>query len=116
MRVIVCNGEEAAIGALSLADIANKITLVTQEREVDIEGTLLARIQKRPNIEIVKGQVSEIIGEQVVRAVKILEYESGQAIEKVTNGVFVSFGGGPMIQIVKSASIATDRTGCLTID
>lgn len=114
--VIVGNGEEAAIDALSLADIASKITLVTHEREVDIEGTLLARIQNRPNIEIVKGQVTEIMGEQVVKSVKILEYDARQAIEKAVNGVFVSLGGVPMTEIVKSAGIATDRTGCLTVD
>jgi thioredoxin reductase (NADPH) len=114
--VIVGNGEEAAIDALSLADIASKITLVTHEKEVDIEGTLLSRIQSRPNIEIVKGQVTEIIGEQVVKAVKILEYEAKQTIEKAVNGVFVSLGGVPMTEIVKEAGMATDRTGCLTVD
>ena len=114
--VIVGNSEEAAIDALSLADIASKITLVTHEREVDIEGTLLARIQNRPNIEIVKGQVTEIIGEQVVKAVKILEYDARRATEKAVNGVFVSLGSVPMTEIVKSAGITTDRTGCLTVD
>ena len=114
--VIVGNSEEAAIDALSLADIASKITLVTHEREIDIEGTLLSRIQNKPNIEIVKGQVTEIIGEQVVKAVKILEYDSKQSTEKAVNGVFVSLGGVPMTSIVKNAGITTDRTGCLTVD
>lgn len=114
--VIVGNGEEAAIDALSLADVTSKITLVTHEREVDIEGTLLARIQNKSNIEIVKGQVTEIMGDQVVKAVKILEYDAKQATEKNVNGVFVSLGGVPMTAIVKSAGITTDRTGCLTVD
>jgi len=114
--VIVGNGEEAAIDALSLADIASKIMLVTHEKEVDIEGTLLARIQARPNIEIVKGQVTEIIGEQVVKRVKILEFDAKQTTEKAVNGVFVSLGGVPMTAIVKNAGIITDRTGCLTVD
>ena len=90
------NGEEAAIDALSLADIASKIMLVTHEKEVDIEGTLLARIQAKPNIEIVKGQVTEIIGEQVVKRVKIFEFDAKQTTEKAVNGVFVSLGGVPM--------------------
>jgi len=114
--VIVGNGEEAAIDALSLANITSKITLVTHEKEIDIEGTLLSRIQNRPNIEIVKGQVTEIIGEQVVKEVKILEFDAKQATEKAVNGVFVSLGGVPMTAIVKSAGIALDRTGCLTVD
>ena len=114
--VIVGNGEEAAIDALSLANITSKITLVTHEKEIDIEGTLLSRIQNRPNIEIVKGQVTEIIGEQVVKEVKILEFDAKQPTEKAVHGVFVSLGGVPMTAIVKSAGIALDRTGCLTVD
>lgn len=42
---IVGNSEEAAIDALSLADLASKVTIITQEKELDIDGTLLARLR-----------------------------------------------------------------------
>ena len=90
---IVGNGEKTAIDALSLADIASKIVIVTHEKEVDIEGTLLARLQSRSNVEIIKGQVTKIMGEQVVKAIKILDYGRHREMELEVKGVFVSFRG-----------------------
>ncbi len=113
---IIGNGEEAAIDALFLADIARKVAVVTQEKEVDIEGTLLDRLQKKPNVEIIKGKVTEIVGQQVVGAVKIVEHESQQEALKEVKGVFISLGGVPMTAVVRNAGITTDRAGCLTVD
>ena len=113
---IVGNGEEAAIDALSLADIADEITIVTSEKELDIEGTLLARLEGKPNVKIIRGQVTKIIGEQGVKAIKILEYKTQREVEQEVKGVFVSLGGVPMTAIVKNAGIDTDRNGCLTVD
>ena len=113
---IVGNGEEAAIDALSLADIADEITIVTREKELDIEGTLLARLEGKPNVKIIRGQVTKIIGEQGVKAIKILEYKTQREVEQEVKGVFVSLGGVPMTAIVKNAGIDTDRNGCLTVD
>jgi len=113
---IVGNGEEAAIDALSLVDIASKITVVTNEKELDIDGALLAKLQSKHNVEIVKGQVTKIIGERVVKAIKILEPDMQGEMELEVSGVFVSLGGVPMTAIVKNAGIDTDRNGCLTVD
>ena len=37
-------------------------------------------------------------------------------MEREVKGVFVSLGGVPLTAIVKNAGVATDRTGCLTVD
>jgi thioredoxin reductase (NADPH) len=113
---IVGNNEEAAIDALSLADIANKITIVSQKKQLDIEGTLLAMLEGKANVEIIKGEVTKILGEQIVKAVKILRFDTQQEEDRAVNGVFVSLGGAPLTAIVQNAGIATDRTGCLTVD
>jgi thioredoxin reductase (NADPH) len=67
-------------------------------------------------VEIIKDQVTKIIGEQVVKAIKILEYKTQREVEREVKGVFVSLGGVPMTAIVKNAGIDTDRNGCLTVD
>jgi thioredoxin reductase (NADPH) len=113
---IIGNSEEAAIDALFLADIAKEIIIVTHEKELNIEGTLLDRLRSKPNIEIIKGQVREIVGEQVVKAIKIVEHESQQEVAKEVKGVFVSLGGLPMTAVVKNAGINTDRNGCIMVD
>jgi len=61
---VVGNGEEAAIDALFLSDITSKVVVVTNEQELNIEGALMDRLQNKPNIEIIKGQVIKILGAQ----------------------------------------------------
>ena len=113
---IVGNGEEAAIDALFMSDVASKVLLVSEQRELNIEGALLERIRGKPNIEIIKGQVVKIVGTQVVKAIRILQYDSQREFEREIKGVFVSLGGVPLTTIVKNAGLAIDRTGCLTVD
>ena len=113
---IVGNDEEAAIDALSLADIVSKITVVSQEKQLNMEGTLLARLEGKANVEIVKGQITKILGEQVVKSVRVLKFDTGQEEERAVNGVFVSIGDVPLTAIVQKAGLTTDRNGCLTVD
>ena len=113
---IVGNGEEAAIDSLFMSDVASKVLLVSEQRELNIEGALLERIRGKPNIEIIKGQVVKIVGTQVVKAIRILQYDPQREFEREVKGVFVSLGGVPLTTIVKNAGLATDRTGCLTVD
>ncbi len=113
---IVGNGEEAAIDALFMSELASKVFLVSEQREFNIEGTLMDRLSKKSNIEIVKGQVIKILGTQVVKSIKVLEYVSQRELELDVKGVFVSLGGIPMTAIVKKAGLTVERTGCLTVD
>jgi len=113
---VVGNGEEAAVDALFLSDTANNVMLVTNEPELDISGTLIQRLQNKTNIETVKGKITKIAGDQTVKAIQILDFGTQHEVEREVNGVFVSLGGVPLTEIVKNAGVATDRTGCLTVD
>jgi thioredoxin reductase (NADPH) len=113
---IVGNGEEAAIDALFMSELANKVFLVSEQRELNIEGTLMDRLSKESKIEIINGQVIKIIGTQVVKSIKLLEFFSQRELELDVKGVFVSLGGVPMTAIVKNAGLTVERTGCLTVD
>jgi thioredoxin reductase (NADPH) len=68
---VVGNGEEAAIDALALADLASSVTIVSQELELVIEGALMERLKGKTNVEMVKGRLFEIVGDQVVEAMNI---------------------------------------------
>ena len=113
---IVGNGEEAAIDALFLSDIANNVLIVTNEQELDISGTLIDRLRNKLNVEIIKGKITRIAGEHVVKTIKILDFDTQLEAEREVNGVFVSLGGVPLTAIVKNAGVATDRNGCLIVD
>ena len=113
---IVGNTEETAIDALALADLASKVTIVSQEQRLTIEGTLLNRLKEKANVEILSGEVTQIRGEQVVKAVSIHRFGVHDKVELEVKGVFISLGGVPLTAIVKNANIITDRNGCLTVD
>jgi thioredoxin reductase (NADPH) len=113
---IVGNGEEAAIDALFLSDIANNVLIVTDEQELDISGTLIDRLRNKLNVEIIKGKITRIVGEHAVKTIKILDFDTQLEAEREVKGVFVSLGGVPLTAIVKNAGVATDRNGCLTVD
>jgi thioredoxin reductase (NADPH) len=113
---IVGNGEEAAIDALALADLASSVTIVSQEQELVIEGALMERLKVKANVDIFKGKLIEIIGDQVVKAIKIQQYPTQQDFQREVKGVFVALGGVPLTAIVQNAGIITDRNGCLTVD
>jgi thioredoxin reductase (NADPH) len=113
---VVGNGEEAAIDALLLSDVASNVLIVTNKPELEVSGTLIDRLRNKVNIEIVKGKITEIVGEQIVKAAKILDFETQLVVEREVNGVFVSLGGVPLTAIVKNAGVATDKNGCLTVD
>jgi thioredoxin reductase (NADPH) len=113
---VVGNGEEAAIDALVLSDLASKVTIVSQFEELEMEGAVLERLKGKANVCFVMGKVLEIEGDQVVKAIKIHDFATNQMVEREVNGVFVALGGVPLTAIVQKAGIATDRTGCLTVD
>lgn len=113
---IVGNGEEAAIDVLFMADLASHVLLVSEQQELNFSGALMEQLKGKSNVEIVKGQVVRIVGDQVVRAIGLLEFDTKKELERTVKGVFVSLGGVPLTAIVKNAGVATDKTGCLIVD
>jgi thioredoxin reductase (NADPH) len=114
---VVGNGEEAAIDALALSDLAAKVTIVSQQEQgLEMEGALLDRLKTKANVEFVMGKVTEIVGDQVVKAIKIQDFNIQQETIREVKGVFVALGGVPLTAIVQKAGIVTDRSGCLTVD
>jgi len=113
---VVGHGEEAVMDALFLADMANKVYLVTHGKELKAFGTMKQRLLEKSNIETVNGSVAAILGENVVKAIKIIE--AGTRLETLidVNGVFIALGGIPMTEIVKKAGIAVDNGGCIIVD
>ena len=105
---VIGNGEDAAADALSLADVASKITIVTQGKDLTIDKTLLAKLQNKPKIEIVKGQVTKIVGEQMVNTIHFQSPGVQGEVELAVRGVFVAMGNVPMTAVVRRAGIHTD--------
>jgi len=113
---VIGNGQEAAIDALFLAEIAKKVTIVTHGKELKVEGALDRQLRDKANIEIINGQVVAILGKTIVKSIRILEKDSQREIEQDVSGVFISLGGVPMTEVVRRAGLIADKNGCLTVD
>ena len=96
---VIGYSEEAVTDALFLADIAREVLLINHERESS--EVLKRRLVEKGNIRIVNGEVTAILGQEVVKAVKISNTETGKEVQEEVNGVFISLGNVPMTQIVK---------------
>jgi thioredoxin reductase (NADPH) len=112
---VVGKDQEAVTDALFLSDIAKSVTVVTQEKDSEIEEDLKEKLEK-PNVHIVNGQLLAILGDEVVKSMKILESDGQRESEREVKGVFIALGGVPMTELVRRAGIVTDRNGCLIVD
>jgi thioredoxin reductase (NADPH) len=113
---VIGNTQEAGTDALFLATMVKSVTLVTQEKELKIEGTLAEQLRGKSNIKIINGQVVAISGQKTVKSIRIIENDSHHEIEKDVDGIFISLGGVPMTDIVKRAGLNVDKNGCITVD
>jgi thioredoxin reductase (NADPH) len=113
---VIGNKEEAAVDALFLSDIAKNVIIVTNERELKISSIFMDKLRNRPNVEVVKGKITRIIGDQSVKSIKIIEFDSQLEMQREVKGVFVCLGSVPLTAIARNAGVFTDKSGCINID
>jgi thioredoxin reductase (NADPH) len=112
---VVGASKEAFSDAAFLVGIARHVILVAQHQE-DIAKHNLEKLRGKPNFEFVQGQVVSITGDKLVRSVRIYDEKLGREVEREVTGVFVSLGGVPMTEVVKSAGVVVDSRGCIVVD
>lgn len=112
--VVVGSGDEAAVDALFLADLASEVVLVTHGAPLEAAEDLLRRIREK-GVEVVEARVAEIAGRDVVEHVKVA-YKDGKEGTITTSGVFISLGGVPMSELVRKAGVEVDEKGCIKVD
>jgi thioredoxin reductase (NADPH) len=107
--------KDAITDALLLSEIAREVLLILQgeRRKVQEEGRNGAL--KKANVKIIGGRVIAILGEHIVKALKI-QLESEKELVEHIDGVFVSLGKVPATKIVERAGIEVDERGCVTVD
>ena len=117
LRVAVVGFTKEAIeDSLSMADTSKEILLITHEEKIEAADALKEKLLKKTNIKIVNGKVAAILGEKVVKAIKIVESTSKQELLEKVDGVFISLGWVPTTEIVRKAGIEVDERGCIKVD
>jgi thioredoxin reductase (NADPH) len=95
--VAVCGGGDAGVtGALYLAKIVSKVTLIEAMPALTATAVLRDRVKDNPKIEVRCGtKVTAIVGNSQVEGIEILEEKSGQKGTLKVDGVLVHVGLDP---------------------
>ncbi len=117
LRVAVVGFTKEAIeDSLFMADISKEVLLITHEGKIEASDALKKKLLEKANIKIVDGKVVAILGEKVVKAIKIVESTPKQELLEKVDGVFISLGWVPTTEIVRKAGIEVDERGCIKVD
>lgn len=108
-KAVVVGGGDAAIeDALALTKFAKEVMLVVRRDELRASKIMQGRVENNPKIKILwKSQVTEIMGENKVEAIKI---NNGEMVK--TDGVFLAIGHQPASEIFKG-QLDLDERGYL---
>jgi thioredoxin reductase (NADPH) len=117
LRVAVVGfAEEAIKDAMFLADIAKEVLFITHKGKIEAAEPSKRRLLEKTNVRMVNAKVVAILGENVVKAIKIIKFETKQEVREEVNGVFISLGWVPTTELVKEAGIDVDDRGCIKVD
>lgn len=114
---VVGGGNSALITATYLAGLGSDVKIVHRRNVFRAEDALVQGLKNANSIEVFwNSEVQEILGEKVVKKVKILNRLSGETAEVLVDGVFVQIGQDPNTEQAKLAGVAVDKEGYVIID
>lgn len=113
---VVGGNDSAAVAALYLADIAEKVYMIYRGNELRAEEYWRKRIADSANIEVIYGtNLTDIRGEATVQKV-LLDNPHNGAKELVISGVFVEIGSDPKTDLAEGLGLKIDDEGYIVID
>jgi len=117
---VVGGADSAAKAALYLSDICKKVYVVYRRHEMRCEPISLSKICDKKNVEIhYHSNPTEVIGDGVVKGLKILEeLPDKKLVEKelAVDGVFIEVGATPAADVVKSLKLKMEKDYIVTKD
>ncbi|MEX1045880.1 MAG: thioredoxin-disulfide reductase [Actinomycetota bacterium] len=94
--VVVGGGDSAMEEALFLTKFATKVTVIHRRDELRASKIMQERAYKNPKIEFIwNAEVTEVLGDSGVTAVRIRDTKTGDARDFPTDGLFVAIGHIP---------------------
>lgn len=113
---VVGGSDSAAVAALFLADIAEKVYIIYRKEKLRAEIFWIKLIEKNPKIEILYStNVKEIKGWQKVEEL-LLDYAYKNSNILKVDGIFIEAGFDPNTELLKNFDIALDADGYVFIE
>ena len=108
---IVGGGDTAAEEATYLANICSKVTMIVRKGEMRASKAMQHRVESKSNIELrYHSQIQEVLGKDVVEAVRIINTQTNKVDDVEVTGLFIAIGHKPNTDIFKS-QIDMDDSG-----
>ena len=115
--VVVGGGNSALITATYLAGLGSNVKIVHRRDVFRAEDALVQGLKNAENIEVFwNSEIKEILGEKIVKKVKILNKLTGETAEVLVDGVFVQIGQDPNTEQAKLAGVAVDKDDYVIVD
>jgi thioredoxin reductase (NADPH) len=114
--IVVGGGNTAITDALYLHNIGAKVTLVHRRDELRAEARLQDSFKKSGIPVRWNSELREIMGDKIVKAVKIEDRQSGNVEDLPIDGVFVAIGYVPNNDIAKQVGLELDDQGYIKTD
>ena len=114
--IIVGGGNTAATDALYLHTLGAKVTLVHRRDQLRAEKRLQDSITKSGIHVLWNCDVVEILGDRVVKSVKIADKQSGKITEMSVDGIFVAIGYKPNNEIARLLGLEVEAYGYVKAD
>jgi thioredoxin reductase (NADPH) len=116
-RVIVVGGGNTAVtDALYLHNLGAKVTLVHRRDTLRAEARLRESLNHAGIPVLWSSEVREVVGDKVVRGVKVGDKKTGKTTEMPVEGVFVAIGYIPNNEIAKQLGLEMDEQGYIKTD
>lgn len=114
--IMVGGGNSALQEALYLKNLGANVTVVHRRDEFRAQKHLQNQIKEAGIPTILNTTVEEIKGDMLVESVMLKDTQTGELKEHPTNGVFISVGYIPHIDLAKQLGVNIDESGHIIID
>jgi thioredoxin reductase (NADPH) len=114
--VVVGGGNTAVTDALYLHNLGAKVTLVHRRDVLTCEARLQETLKQSGIPVLWNSEIREILGDKVVKSVKIEDKKSGTTKEMPVDGVFVGIGYVPSNDMAQQLGLELDAQGYIKTD
>ncbi len=114
---VVGGGDSALEGASLLSSYVGKVYLIHRRSEFRAKPVLVKEVLGRGNVELLTNTVvTEILGEESVKAIKVLNRVTGETRILDVEGIFIEIGFQPATEFFKSIGLEVDDYGYVKVD
>lgn len=114
--VVVGGGDTAIEEATFLTKFATKVTVVHRRDQLRASKIMARRAFENPKIHFIwNGEVIDVLGTDVVQAVRLRDTETGKVTDYATNGLFLAIGYRPNTEAFRDW-LEVDQKGYLVVE